>query len=355
MASIRDDNRGTSLRLMLGAAAVVIVIAGIRSAADLVIPFLLAIFIAVITTPVLRQLQQRGLPRWLALILVITGIVLVATLVVALVGSSITEFTRSLPEYKARLGGEMQALISLLDRYGIAAPAELMREHLNPGAAMEMVGKLFNGLGNVLANAFLIILTVIFILAETSSFPSKLKAALTHADNHLAQFELFSQTLQRYMVIKTAISAITGLLAALLTWVIGVDFPLLWGLLAFLFNYIPNIGSIIAAIPAVLLAFVQLGGWPALGVAGGYFAINIIMGNAVEPRFMGKGLGLSTLVVFLSLVFWGWVFGPVGMLLSVPLTMFFKIALNSSDNTRWLSILMDGAAAHREPEEESSS
>lgn len=120
----------------------------------------------------------------------------------------------------------------------------------------------------------------------------------------------------------------------------GIDYALLWGVLAFLLNFVPNIGSIIAAVPAVLLALIQLGPFSALMTAMGYLIANMVMGNIIEPRYMGKGLGLSTLVVFLSLVFWGWVLGPVGMLLSVPLTMLMKIALESSDETRWLAILM---------------
>ncbi|EDY86236.1 integral membrane transport protein [gamma proteobacterium HTCC5015] len=346
MTSPSTEARNTSYRLFLTAAALMVIIASLRAAADLLVPFLLATFIAVITTPVLRWLQRRGLPMWLAMLLVVVAMVGSFTLVGALVGSSITDFTRSLPQYKARLGGEMQSAFALLNSYGIETPTALLREHVNPGAAMEMVGKVFNGLGNVLTNAFLIVLTVIFILAETHSFPNKLKSAFTDADHHLVQFQLFSHTLQKYMVIKTSISLLTGLCATILTWAIGIDYPLLWGLLAFLFNYIPNIGSIIAAVPAVLLAFVQLGGLPALGTAIGYVVINVVMGNMIEPRYMGKGLGLSTLVVFLSLVFWGWVFGPVGMLLSVPLTMFVKIALSSSDNTRWLAVLMDSEGAH---------
>jgi predicted PurR-regulated permease PerM len=142
------------------------------------------------------------------------------------------------------------------------------------------------------------------------------------------------------MAIKTLVSLATGVIVAIGLYVIGVDYPLLWGLLAFLLNYIPNIGSIIAAIPPVLLAMIQLGPMQALIVAGGFVVVNIVMGSIVEPRFMGRGLGLSTLVVFLSLLFWGWVLGPVGMLLSVPLTITVKIALDSREESRWLAILL---------------
>ncbi len=144
------------------------------------------------------------------------------------------------------------------------------------------------------------------------------------------------------MVIKTYTSMATGVIASIWLTILGVDYALLWGLFTFMFNYIPNIGSIIAAIPPVLLALVLLGPWTALAVALGYLVLNLSVGSFLEPRIMGKGLGLSTLIVFLSLLFWGWVLGPVGMILSVPLTMSMKIALASFDETQWLSTMLGG-------------
>jgi predicted PurR-regulated permease PerM len=154
------------------------------------------------------------------------------------------------------------------------------------------------------------------------------------------------------MAIKTWISIATGVLVAVWLKLIGVDFPLLWGVLAFVLNYIPNIGSFISAVPAVLLAVIQLGMVQASIAALGYAVVNIVMGSVVEPRFMGRGLGLSTLVVFLSLVFWGWVLGPVGMLLSVPLTITAKMALESREESRWAAVLLGPEIPkEKEPEE----
>jgi predicted PurR-regulated permease PerM len=206
-----------------------------------------------------------------------------------------------------------------------------------------MAGNTLRGLGGVLSNSFLILLTVIFILAEASSFPRKLRDVLTNPDEDLPHFARFADNVNRYMAIKTTISIVTGVIVSVFLALLGVDFPVLWGLLAFLLNYVPTIGSFIAAIPAVLLALIQLGPLQAAIAAGGYFVVNIGMGNAVEPRFMGRGLGLSTLVVFLSLVFWGWMLGPVGMLLSVPLTMTAKIALEASPTSAWLASLLGPA------------
>ncbi len=124
----------------------------------------------------------------------------------------------------------------------------------------------------------------------------------------------------------------------------GIDFPLLWGLVVFLLNFVPNIGSILAAVPVILLALVQFGFVADAEVIILYLLVNNILGNFLEPKLMGRNLGLSTLVVFLSLVFWGWLLGPVGMFLSVPLTMTLKIIMDNNDNTRWIAILLSNNA-----------
>lgn len=217
-----------------------------------------------------------------------------------------------------------------------------------------MAGTTLARLGGVLSNSFLIVLTVIFILAEAASFPRKLSDILKDPAKDLPHFARFAENVNRYIAIKTSVSAATGILVTVFIWLLGVDFPILWGILAFLLNYVPTIGSIIAAIPPLLLALIQLGPGAAGGVAIGFLAINVIMGNAVEPRFMGKGLGLSTLVVFLSLVVWGWVLGPVGMLLSVPLTMTAKIALEANPGTEWIAHVLGPADALPELPSDSS-
>ena len=205
---------------------------------------------------------------------------------------------------------------------------------------MQMVANMLTGLGAMLTNTFLILLTVIFILLEASGFPDKLRAAIGNPTASLSNFSTFIESVHHYLVLKTVVSIFTGIVITIGLLILKIDYPLLWGLVAFLLNYVPNIGSIIAAVPAILLAIIQFGASTALLVALEYTAVNIFFGNIVEPRLMGQRLGLSTLVVFLSLVFWGWVLGPVGMLLSVPLTMILKIALESNEDTRWIAILL---------------
>ena len=205
---------------------------------------------------------------------------------------------------------------------------------------MGLAASILNSVRDVLTNAFLIFFTMIFILLEASTIPTKVSAAFGVGADTFEGPRLFLDNLGRYLGIKTIVSMVTGLLIGLITWSLGLDFPLLWGMLAFLLNYVPNIGSIIAAIPAVVVAGLQLGMGEAVATATGFLAVNMLIGNIIEPRLMGHGVGLSPLIVFIGLVFWGWVFGPVGMLLSVPLTMALKMGLEYDERTRWIALFL---------------
>ena len=337
--SDRNQQQATARGAMV-IAAVVIIIAGMREASAILVPFLLAVFIAVIGGPPAFWLKRKGVPSSLAVLAVVLVMLGIGIGMGAVLSTSLNGFYQQMDSYKANLNQQMDALFIWLKGMGIHLDWDLLKEVVNPGEAMKLVATLLAGFGGVLTNAFLITLTVVFILLEASGFPAKLRAATKDPKASFPAFEEFTHAVKGYLAIKTAVSLATGLSAALWVAVLGLDFPLLWGLLAFLFNYVPTIGSILAAVPAVLLALIQLGPFPALLVAAGYLCINFIYGSLIEPRFMGRGLGLSTLVVFLSLVFWGWVLGPVGMLLAVPLTMTAKIGLGSCEETRWLAILL---------------
>jgi len=327
-------------KTLLTIAAFVVVVAGMSAAKVILVPFLLAAFIAIISAPPLFWLQRKGLPTWLSLLIVIIGVLFIGLLVAYLVGSSVKDFSRDLPVYEAKLKQQTALIVGWLEKLGVDISDLALTKIFNPSAAMKLVAVLLNSLGNVLANGFLILMTVIFMLLEASSFPAKLRTVLSDPQSSLTRLDIFISNVKHYMAIKTLISLVTGIFITIWLTIIGVDYPLLWGLLAFALNYVPNIGSIIAAVPAVLLAIIQLGLMRAIFAAVGYIVINLLMGSVIEPRFMGRGLGLSTLIVFLSLLFWGWILGPVGMLLSVPLTITAKIALDSRDDTRWIAVLL---------------
>jgi predicted PurR-regulated permease PerM len=278
-------------------------------------------------------------------VVIVLFLVVVGAVLVVFIGTSLSDFTSSVPVYQERLQGETADLIAWLSGHGINVSPEIVREQFNPNMVMQMVGNLLTSLTGVLTNAFMILLTVTFILLEASGLPLKLRVAMGRPQATLGPYREFLGSVNRYLVIKTIVSLLTGVSVAIWLTILEVDYPLLWGLIAFLLNYIPNIGSLIAAVPPSLLAFIQFGFGRALLVAAGFLVVNTLFGSIIEPRFMGKGLGLSTLVVFVSLVFWGWVLGPVGMLLSVLLTMIVKIALERREETRWVAILLGSTPA----------
>ena len=337
--------RSATANAFLIAAAIVVIIAGVKAAEQLVVPFLLAAFIAIIAATPVFWLHQHKWPIGLALTATVVALIVALAGLGALVGQSVAAFTAQLPFYQERMVALTDAAFEMLRSLGIDAPSALVSGAFDPALALSMAGNTLRGFGNALSNGFLILLTVILILAEASSFRRKLTDVLDDPERDLPYFERVAQDVNRYIAIKTTVSLATGIVVGTFLAILGVDFPLLWGLLAFMLNYVPTIGSVIAAVPAVLLALVQLGPGHAVGVAAGFAVVNVVMGNVVEPRFMGRGLGLSTLVVFLSLVFWGWMLGPVGMLLSVPLTMTVKIALEANPGTVWIAHLLGPADA----------
>jgi AI-2 transport protein TqsA len=194
---------------------------------------------------------------------------------------------------------------------------------------------------SALSNTFVVMLTMVLILMEGNTVPGKLRALSRDPEADISFFRQIARQVQSYLFIKTVLSIITGVLVGVSAALLGVDFALLWGLLAFLLNYIPNIGAILAAIPAMILALIQHGIGTSLGLGACCTLVHMVIGNVLEPMWMGRKLGLSTTVVFLSLAVWYEIWGPVGMLLSVPLTMVIKIMLEHSKEGAFIAALLD--------------
>jgi AI-2 transport protein TqsA len=321
-------------------AAVVVVLAGIKSAAVIIVPFLLALFIAIILSPLFEWLNRKGLPAGLSLFAVVVLFIGVISLVGMLVGSSVQDFNTNLPGYEEKLRGQIDEIAVMLEKFGIEMPRGDPSSILDPGRVMQYAATALQSAGSLLADGLVILLTVVFILLESARFTQKIKS-VDRDEGAMKHLSEVIEKIKQYMVLKAVISLVTGIAVTLILMAFGLDYAVLWGVVAFLLNFIPNIGSIIAAIPAVLLALIQLGPLSAAGIAVTYIVINTLIGSVIEPKVMGKGLGLSTLVVFLSLIFWGWLLGPVGMLLSIPLTIMVKIALASQPDTKWVAVLLN--------------
>lgn len=326
--------------LLLSLAAFMVVVAGLRAASDLVVRFLLALFIAFIFGPLFFWLQRKNVPKILALIFVLLSILSFSALLGLFIGTSVNDFTHSLPTYQENFIRMLSGSITWLNARGMDVPREAILDIFNLNMIMNLVGGLLTTLTGMLSDSFIILLIVVFILIEASTIPLKVLKIWGEDSLTMQELRRFANSMQQYIAIKSVISIMTGLIVGLALFLLGVDFALLWGVLAFLLNYIPTIGSILASIPPILLALIQLGWGRAAIVLLLYLAINNIIGSIIEPRVLGNSLGISPLVVLLSVIFWGWVLGPIGMLLSVPLTMSIKIYMESRESTRWLGIIL---------------
>lgn len=334
-------------RFLVATAAIVVILAGIKLSVEIVIPFLLSLFIAIICSPIIKFMTDRKIPLWLAITLLFILFVLAFFFLAGLINSTVREFTASIPQYKVLLAERITTVVQLAQQWNL--PITISREQIldqfDPSIIMNFVSRLLLSFSGVVTNIFVLLLVVVFMLFEAPTAKHKLAVALRGNKDIQAEENQINRVLQgviSYLGVKTIVSLLTGICIWILLEVAGVQYAVLWATLSFLLNYIPNIGSIIAGVPIVVQAFLLNGFSVGLGVSVGVITINMVIGNILEPRMMGRTLGLSTLVVFLSLLFWGWLLGTVGMLLSVPLTMALKIALESSPRTiRYAGLLGD--------------
>lgn len=329
---------GLKIVIMLG--MLVIILTGIRFAADIIVPFILALFLAVVINPLVQLMVRCRVPRVLAISLLVGAIVLLAVVLLASLGTSLNELARTLPQYRTSLAEPLKTVTPWLQRFGFTVSAIELNKYIDPNAVMTLVTSLLTQLSNAMSSIFLLLLTVVFMLLEVPQLPAKLQQLMSRPVEGMGAIQRAIDSVSHYLVLKTAISLVTGLVVWGMLVLLDVRFAFMWGLLSFALNYIPNIGSVLAAIPPILQVMVFAGLYEALIVTAGYLIINLVFGNILEPRIMGRGLGLSTLVVFLSLIFWGWLLGPVGMLLSVPLTIIVKIALEQTNGGQSIAFLL---------------
>ncbi len=330
---------------LTSAAALVIIIAGLKVARPVLVPFTVSVFFATLAAPAVFYLRRKRWPVEIAVAVVMLAGILLFGGLFGLVAGTINAFVRAAPEYQQRLAILVIAVSETLEGWGIDSSPETFYSLIQPGAIVGFVGDTLSGVADMLSDTFLVMLMTVFVLFEAVVLPDKIRSALNDPNADLSRGLRVVARIKAYVVVKTSTSLATGLIIWLLLELFGVDFALLWGLFAFLLNFIPNIGSVLAAIPAILLALLQQGLGGALATAVIFLLVNMSIGSILEPRVMGRSMNLSPLVVFVSLVFWGWLWGGIGMLLSVPLTMAIRIMLDGNETARPFAILMAGATA----------
>ncbi|MFZ2322852.1 MAG: AI-2E family transporter, partial [Ignavibacteriaceae bacterium] len=342
------------MRILFGAAAFVIIIAGIYLAQSVVVLFLISFFLALLGTQPVLWLKEKRIPSVLAVLLVMIGMIIIILLVSAQIGSSFSSFLDELPILQTKIREQVLELSAFLRSKGFSGTQKYLLDSVSSTAIMDISAGLITGLSSVLSDIVLVILTVTFILLEVSSFPLKLRSILGEPNRVFPRFTEFVVDMKRYMVVKTIINLFAGILIGIWMYILGVQFPILWGFLTFLLHYIPNIGAVISSIPAALMAFVQFGTGSALLVLAGNIFVGFVIGNLIEPRLMGRKFGLSTLVVFLSLIFWGSLLGFIGAILSIPLTMTMKFAFENNESTHWIAVLLESEKYNKRRRDENS-
>lgn len=344
----REGQGGVGFRTLVMGACFVIIVAGLKAASPVLLPVLVALFITVISIPPITWMRRHGAPRWAATLIIFTVVLCVIGGVSVFVGAALRGMGERWPEYQASLDSRLAWLETWLAQQSgaeIDLQGELARR---AGDAKDGLSEALGAVTHLVSESVFVLITAVFMLAEAAGLPAKLRAAFGADARDLDRYDDVIDDLQGYLAIKTQTALLMGVLVGGACALVGVDYAVLWGLLSFLLHFVPTLGSIIAAGPAVALAFIQYGWERAVIMAVFYFAMHTLVGSLLEPRLMGKRLGLSTLVVFLSLVFWGYIWGPVGMVLCVPLTMAVKIILQNSRELHWLAVMLSSGVEVRQ-------
>ncbi len=340
-----EDNRGARVLGVL--ASGVVVVAGLKLAGSILSLFFLALVLAILTLPVMMWLRRYRVPSPIAILISVLLVAAAVGALLLLASQAFAEFQARYPAYEIRLLLIWETWAARLAEIELPVVGNVFAEltdMFSLSAAFDFAASTVQRVLALLTDTFLVMLILVFILAEAAVFPRKLRAALGEGGSASMRLTKIVGEVQTYLTIKTLVSLATGLTIGLFAAAMGLDFPVLLGLIGFVLNFIPTIGSVIASIPAMLLALIMYGVGSVIGVGVVYLGINTVFGNIIEPNLMGRRLGLSTLVVVLSLIFWGWVWGPLGMFLSIPLTMITKILLENTPDLRWMAVLLGKGA-----------
>ncbi len=340
-------DRGQGARTLFVVTAACLLLGCLKLAAPIVVPLLLSAFIAAGMKPVLDALRRRGLPSWLAILVAILAAAAAVSGFAALVVYATGELREAWPSYGPRLTAVKAEIVASLQALGFRQASQAFSGLDLRRAGEEALTHGFVGITRIFTAAVLIIFVTIFMLLELGNLELKLDhVQSTRGSAAVAQPLRPFEGIERYILLKSLACAISGVAVGLWTAAFGLTAPALWGLLMFLLRFVPQLGAFVAGVPAVVLAAIELGVGPAAGIGVGILVINMVVANALEPRIMGSALGLSPLVVLMSVAVWGWVLGPVGALLSVPLTVSVKIYCASTEDLAWVAVLLGPA---REP------
>ena len=326
------------LRVMLVLAATVVVLVGIRLGAPILNPIFFAIVLTLLFYPVYSWLRRRGLPTPLALVVILVGLTILFVVLISILGASITRFTAQVGFYTTQLNGRLDSLDALLERLGLSNVD--LQEVVKPSALADAIGVVLSGIAGFLSDLFLILMITLFLLGEGPAIMNRLRASASRDNPQVERLTTVGQSVVRQFGLRAVVNLVTGAGVTVLLFLLGVDFPLLWGILTFFLSFVPYIGLVLAVTPAVVLALAEFGLDRALLVIAGVTVINVLAENVLSPMMMGRGLNLSPTIVFLSFIIWAWLLGGPGAFLAVPITLFVAVMFDTFPETRWLASII---------------
>jgi AI-2 transport protein TqsA len=326
------------LRVVLLLAGLVVVFVGMRLAAPILNPILFAVVLALLFSPIYAWLRRRGVPTPLALVIMLVGLTVLFTAIGGILGVSIARFSGEIGSYSGKLSGQLNEIQNLTEGLGVSQ-ADLHKA-LSPSALTGAIGAILSGVADFLSDLFLILVIVLFLLAEGPAMMNRLRASTGEDHPQVARLTVFGHSVIRQLGLRAIVNLATAAGVTILLLVLRVDFPLMWGVLAFFLSFIPWIGLPLAVAPAVVLALAEHGLTSALLVIAGVIVINILAENALSPMLMGRGLSISPTVLFIGFIFWAWLLGGPGAFLAAPLTIFLILMLDTFPETRWLANVM---------------
>jgi AI-2 transport protein TqsA len=326
------------LRVMLFLAATVVVLVGMRLGSPILSPILFAVVLSLLFSPIYSWLRRHRVPTPLALVLMLAGLTVLFGGIFLLLGVSITRFSGDIGSYTGQLNGQLANFQQLAKSLGLSNVD--IRDAVKPSALTGAIGAVLGGLAGFLSDIFLILLITLFLLAEGPAMMGRLRASAGADHPQLKSMMTFGHSVVRQLGLRAIVNLFTAAGVVILLWVLGVDYPLMWGILTFFLSFIPWIGLPIAVAPAVVLALAEYGLDRALLVIAGVVVINVAAENILSPMLMGRGLSLSPTVLFVGFIFWAWLLGGPGAFLAAPLTIFVSLIFQTFPETRWIASLM---------------
>ncbi len=334
-----------AVRFMVICIGCVALVGGMYAIASILNPIFIAVLFAVLFDIPRAWLIRRGMSTGMALLITILITLLIAILFLILMGNTLLGLSATIPAYQQQIQTNLEKLGAMLTPYGIRGDQLKTLGQTNQTNPLNVITYVLSGVVSIFSGIILIMVYAIFLLIEVSGFPNKLNQAFDPSDAAYRYINKVTKNLRSFLVVQTKVSLITGVGVFIALKLLGVEFALLWAFVAFLMNFIPYIGSILAAVPAVIVAFIQFGPTATvLLVIAAYLLVNFVVNYAIYPRMMGQGVDLSMFIVLASMIFWGWVLGPIGLILAVPITSVIKISLESYSGSRWLGVMLGAGA-----------